>query len=230
MQVMDYTDECAPGSLEVSRLFYLSIIEESSQERWGFPEEWNRYLMGLINTRVLKPNNQMDHTLPPWQQSVNRGLLIVELLPLFTQCLAWKKEQIRSPYASNLYGGHASLYGNTGTGKCKGHAGFASAGPWLCPLGSPLACPPGVEQQQVGRCRGSQTHSRFIVWIRICHWQKGKGSNSSSGSESWSNKWRASTAGEVILLAKVLGACSRWWLWGKGDWRAQWWWWVNGRV
>jgi len=33
--------------LEVSRLFPLSIIEQSFQERWGFPEEWNRYLMGL---------------------------------------------------------------------------------------------------------------------------------------------------------------------------------------
>src|SRR5258706_13575812 len=41
--------------LEVSRLFSLSIIEESSQERWGFPEEWNRYLMGLLAQESWSP-------------------------------------------------------------------------------------------------------------------------------------------------------------------------------
>jgi len=32
--------------LEVSRLLILSIIEESSQERRGFLEEWNSNLLG----------------------------------------------------------------------------------------------------------------------------------------------------------------------------------------
>src|SRR5258706_11245034 len=41
--------------LEVSRLFSLSIIEESSQERGGFPEEWNRYLMGLLAQESWSP-------------------------------------------------------------------------------------------------------------------------------------------------------------------------------
>jgi len=107
---------------------------------WGVEQIPNE----TINTGVLKPNNQMEHTLPAWQQSVNRGLLIGEPCCLSsTQCLAWQKEQTKSPYADNLCGDHASLYGTQAQLNAGGMRGCASAWHWPCPLGSPLACPLG---------------------------------------------------------------------------------------
>jgi len=57
------------------------------------------------------------------------------------QCLAWQKEQTESPYADNLCGGHASLYGMQAQ-LCEGACGVVPVhGLDLAPLGAPLLIP-----------------------------------------------------------------------------------------
>jgi hypothetical protein len=112
----------------------------------------------------------------------------------------------------DLSGGNASLYRhNYMQGACEVvqqvhglDLDLAPSSPLGCPLGHPfghpLVIPLGLT---MNRLDGEGDH-RCRAGHRFWQWQR-KGSISVSGSESWSDKWMEATAGEVILLAKVLG-------------------------